>query len=511
MNRTFNIKNQRTGWYILLIGFIMFFLLLIPLNKVIQNLRLEEQKKVQIWANAVAHKGEIVRNTQKFYDRMRQNEQVRLQQYLTAYKTIMSQPLETDLSSEKLNFYMKIISDNKSIPVIITDEFNNIMDWKNVDIDTNHKILTGTLYERFSKNKPLEYEVSGMHFKLYYTESEMFIQLKQLLDEITNSLLTEIADNMISLPVILTDSSQRKVIMSGNIPLKDFSSENIQSTIEDLKNSNTPIKITLPGNTYGYVMYKDSTNLRLLRFYPVLYGGIFVLVMIVFFVFYRTIKTSEQNLVWVGMSKETAHQIGTPLSSLTAWNELLRQNSENVAICEEIDKDIAKLQVVSQRFSQIGSIPTLKVQNIIPIIDNVTTYMSARSPKKIKFTVDLPQDREILLLFNKQLIEWAFENLIKNAMDAMQGQGSISIALEEKKDHIHIDVSDTGRGIPKSQFKKIFSPGFTTKKRGWGMGLSLVKRIIEEYHGGKIYVKSSSLGKGTTFRVEMDKVMDKNN
>ncbi len=499
------LKNPRIGWYILLVGMIVALVLFIPMNGLINNLRVDEQKKIELWANAVKHKAALLEKTQKFYEKMAESEQTRLQQFIEAYKIIMSQSLDADLTSPKLKFYTKIIMDNKSIPVIIADEFNNITFSQNVDLDKNQKVLSGDMLKKFSQNKPFEYEVYGMKFKLYYTETQAFSELKGVLSDLTNSLLNEVTDNTVFVPVIVLDSSSNEIYESSNIHLEKLQGEAKLQTIKEMTQDNTPIKITMPSGQRCNIYYKRSPTLTLLKYYPVLYFFALLIVVLLFFMVFRTMKVSEQNFVWIGMSKETAHQLGTPISSLMAWTELLRMNPDNEATCKEMDKDIGRLNLISQRFSQIGSTPALKLQDLVATINNIVSYMQTRVPKKINFELkDLPsQPLEIPL--NKPLFEWTLENLIKNSVDAMEGNGTITIKLEDMATHIHLDVSDTGKGLFRNQFKQIFSPGFTTKKRGWGLGLSLVKRIIEEYHKGKIYVKTSTPNVGTTFRIELNK------
>jgi signal transduction histidine kinase len=216
-------------------------------------------------------------------------------------------------------------------------------------------------------------------------------------------------------------------------------------------------------------------------------------------------KKSEENSIWIGMNKETAHQLGTPISSLMAWVEYLKLNPENEMVCREISKDIDKLNVITQRFSQVGKTPKKVELNIIEIIQNSVDYIKNRTSKKVNYDIILPQENCINIDLNQHLFEWALENLIKNAIDAMNGVGNLTIEVKNESKKIIIDVSDTGKGVYKRDFKKIFYPGFTTKERGWGMGLSLVKRIIEEYHKGKVFLKHSSIGKGSTFRIILKK------
>lgn len=266
--------------------------------------------------------------------------------------------------------------------------------------------------------------------------------------------------------------------------------------------ANTPLAVELGNGEKNYIFYKDSFLLTQLKYYPFVQFGIIGLFMIIAYTLFSTARKAEQNQVWVGMAKETAHQLGTPLSSLIAWIELLKArglSEESV----EIEKDVHRLETITERFSKIGSQPVLKKENLIDTLQESMNYMKTRTSKKVMFT--LLGSKEIYAPISVPLFEWVIENLLRNAVDAMEGTGAINITVSDQVQFAYIDISDTGKGIPKSQYKTIFEPGFTTKKRGWGLGLSLTQRIIENYHDGKIFVKSSELERGTTFRIVLRK------
>lgn len=497
-------NNTRLLWVLLMIGFIIVFATLWQINVIINSLREGEQKQVEIWAKAISRKAEIVKQTQEFYGATLEEENRKMQQFIEAYKIILSQDDDADLTSPKLKFYTKILMDNKTIPVVVTDEFNNIQFSQNVDLK-DQKVLVGDLYKQFSQHKPWEYEVYGMKFRLYYKESEIYASLKSVMDEVIHSFLTEVTENTVSVPIIITNKEKTKILAYGNLDSNLVSKENVQNTLKEMASDNNPIEISLPLKQNGYIFYQKSANITILKYYPYLYMFVFVLFGVLMFQVFRAMKISEQNSVWIGMSKETAHQLGTPISSLMAWIELLKTNPENIETCKEMNKDVQRLNVVSQRFSQIGSNTVLEKQDITKTVKDMIDYISLRSPKKISFIDEIPNDMQVLIPYNRFLIEWTFENLFKNAIDAMEGDGTITVSMQTTDKKVYIDVSDTGKGIPKASFKKIFQPGFTTKKRGWGLGLSLVRRIVEEYHKGRIYVKSSVLNVGTTFRIELNK------
>lgn len=259
------------------------------------------------------------------------------------------------------------------------------------------------------------------------------------------------------------------------------------------------------GKDYIDVCYDESLMLKRLQTYPFVQLGVVMIFVVVAIFALLTSKRAEQNKVWVGLSKETAHQLGTPISSLMAWTEILKENYPGDDLIPEMDKDVKRLQLIADRFSKIGSLPEPVPDSLNDVMDHVIDYMDRRTSKKVRMIKDFP-DHDMIVRINASLFEWVIENLCKNAVDAMGGeQGTITLHVEDTTTKAIIEVSDTGKGIRKKDIANVFRPGFTTKKRGWGLGLSLAKRIIEEYHSGKIFVKSSEVGKGTTFRIELRK------
>lgn len=258
-----------------------------------------------------------------------------------------------------------------------------------------------------------------------------------------------------------------------------------------------------PGRYYD-VCYDDSLMLKRLEAYPYIQFGAFAVFLLVALFALLSMKRSEQNRVWVGLSKETAHQLGTPISSLMAWTEILRSSYPDDELIPEMSKDVHRLEVIADRFSKIGSLPETTPEDLGQALQRVVTYIERRSSEHVSIVLRMPE-RPITVRMSSPLFEWVIENLCKNAIDAMNGEGRITIHVAQTDERVYIDVEDTGKGIAKGHFQSVFSPGFTTKKRGWGLGLSLAKRIIESYHKGRIYVKHSEVGKGTTFRIELKK------
>ena len=275
--------------------------------------------------------------------------------------------------------------------------------------------------------------------------------------------------------------------------------------IESMKSKHTPIVIYLPNNHMNFIYYDDSTILKQLAHFPFIQMSIIAIFLLVAYLAFSSSRRAEQNRVWIGMSKETAHQLGTPISSLMAWLEILRQNESNQTYVVEMQKDIDRLQMIADRFSKIGSLPTLQPGNLSEAIETAVGYMRNRVSSNITLDVKDNTSRTVMVRLNAALFNWVIENMIKNAIDAMEGKGCITIKVNESVKYAEILMTDTGKGLAKNQFKAIFSPGYTTKERGWGLGLSLTQRIIQNYHRGKIMVQSSEIGVGTTFRILLPK------
>lgn len=284
--------------------------------------------------------------------------------------------------------------------------------------------------------------------------------------------------------------------------LSDVNKAFLDGKLRGLKHSSNRIDIQIDEDITHNLYYEDSTLLRRLQFYPyVLLGVLVVFVLVVYFAL-MSIKKAEQNKVWVGLSKETAHQLGTPISSLMAWMQMLETTDLDSSIVEDMNKDVNRLSIIADRFSKIGSKPEMELAFVNESVVKSLEYMRTRISQRVKLNIHTGED-ECGVLLCMSLFEWVMENLTKNAVDAMQGEGKIDITVSSNANTVLIDVADTGKGIARKNFGNVFNPGYTTKKRGWGLGLTLVKRIIEEYHGGRIYVKESELGKGTTFRIEL--------
>lgn len=323
----------------------------------------------------------------------------------------------------------------------------------------------------------------------------------QLGASLSNLYLSIVFENN-SIPT-LTYNLEEETYDYVNIPDGDqLSQEELTKLAEEYALTNEPIDIVWDGVKSNTIYYGNSPVVGQLKYFPIALLIIVILFIALIYFYYLTSKSSAQNLLWAGMAKETAHQIGTPLSSLVGWTEILKTEDVNPDYIKEMVKDIDRLETITDRFSKIGSVPDLKVVDIIKETKETFGYLENRSSKLIKFSIDLPEG-ELPVMLNKQLYGWTIENMFKNAIDAMKGKGDLSVVITRDANYAKVLISDTGKGIPKSKFNSIFEPGFTTKKRGWGLGLSLARRIIEEYHDGRVVVLKSEIDKGTTMQIQL--------
>jgi len=395
-----DIYSKKQKWKFALIGFALIIGIssLFVTNTLVKELKTEERKKIELWAQATKH--------------------------------LVSLTGEGDYS-----LAIKVISENNNIPVILVDACDSILENRN--------------FQNFTK-------------------SDSFL------------------------------------INLGFITPQIIDNKFLRSELNEIKESgDEPIEINIIGDKQ-WIYYKDSALLYRLRYYPIYQLGFIGLFMFIAYFMFSASRRSEQNKVWAGMAKETAHQIGTPLSSLMAWTELLKEKEGTEQMVIEMEKDIKRLETITERFSKIGSKSELQKRDIISLVSNSIEYLKARMPVNTEFDIQVPE-KEIIIPLNSVLFEWVIENLVTNAVDAMKGKGKISVSITEEENKIVINISDTGDGIDRSIIKNIFKPGVTSKKRGWGLGLSLSKRIIEEYHKGSIFVMKSEKGKGTTFTIRLPK------
>ena len=332
---------------------------------------------------------------------------------------------------------------------------------------------------------------------------------KQLIlaDEDDNiDLILSVMEGNTTIPVYMVDSNYQLLLSRNVVEPKHNVEAFYAKKIDHLKESQEPIVVNIDNKIMQYIYYEDSTLLRRLYWFPYVQITVIIAFIAIGVIALIMAQRSERNSLWVGLSKETAHQLGTPISSLNAWNELLKTSYPNDTLLPQMDEDIRRLQMIAERFSKIGSQPTLDKQAILPVVQSAMEYMRVRTSNKITYTLIADTDCQVLVC--KPLFEWVIENLCKNAIDSMEGKGEITLSLTQQENKLHLDITDTGKGIDRRHFKTIFRPGYTSKKRGWGLGLSLAKRIIEDYHRGKLFVKQSQIGVGSTFRITLEQAKD---
>ncbi len=376
----------------------------------------------------------------------------------------------------------------------------NVLRW--VMIITSFLIISLILWNTyiFFQNFKAEERLKMQTYS--FAQSDFLENINDLesdVNQVTSNILTE---SNTSTPMILSDDKGNVVSYLNIEDEKINDSISVKKLINRFKNENSPIEVRYKDEVKNIIYYGNSPLINKLKYYPLALLLIIFLFGAVVYFFYRSSKIATQNKLWTGMAKETAHQIGTPLSSLVGWTELLRAENINPSYLLEIEKDINRLQTITDRFSKIGSIPTLQKTDIVKETVESYEYLKARSSNLIQFEIHAPED-ELFVNLNQQLFSWTIENLVKNAIDAMKGKGQLQVKIFKTDKFVKIHVIDTGKGLPKSLFNKIFEPGFTSKKRGWGLGLSLAKRIIEDYHDGKIKVLQSEIGKGTTMQISL--------
>jgi signal transduction histidine kinase len=472
-------------------------------NVLVQKIAQNERSKIRTWAEAIQHRAKILNTTNSFFNQVREEERKRVELYAKAWEKLASPETNTDLS-----FYLDILQNNTTVPVILTDEKGHIDYTVNVELKpgADHTMTPGLLKE-YSVYKPLTIPYYANEKKyLYYKDSKLFTDVRLVLDDLVSSFFQQVVENAGNVPIVVTDSLNHDLIAYGNVDtvrLHEYPYR--QKLIERMKSENDPLVIDIAEKGRCFIYYRESLLLRQLRYLPFIQWGVILAFLLIAYALFSTARKSEQNQVWAGLAKETAHQLGTPLSSMMAWVDLLEAKGIDPETIDELQKDVSRLKTVTDRFSKIGSTPVLKPENIVQLIYNSVSYLKTRTSQKVHFTIAPLETEQIIVPLNYQLFDWVIENLVKNAVDAMTGKGDIVIEVIDDEDTVTVDVTDSGKGMPRHMFQSVFNPGFTSKQRGWGLGLSLSKRIINEYHFGKIFVRSSSVGKGTTFRIVLNK------
>ena len=497
--------SQKTKWKLLLVllASVIVGTSLWYSNLLVHKMETEQRIKVRLWADAIQRKASLVHYANDLFNEIGEDERRKVQIWAEATKMLAS----PNVPATDLSFIFELIRNNENIPVILTDNKNHIISSRNLPDSTKEDdtaYVRKQLAEMRKQHTPIEIDIyRGQKNFLYYKDSRVFSQLKGVLNDLSKSFYAEVVKNLASVPVILTDSTQKTVMASGNVDSAIIkNSARFKNLLAGMAKSNPPIVIRL-GKGKQFIFYEESVLSRELRYFPYLVLGIIGLFVFFSYTLFSTARRGEQNRVWIGLAKETAHQLGTPLSSLMAWVDYLKE--KHIDIATELEKDVKRLETITSRFSKIGASPQLEMYEVSNVLEETIAYFKVRTSRKMKFNYRVEPGTDTVAPLNPPLFSWVIENLFRNAIDAMAGAGELTIEVSEHPQALYIDVSDTGKGMPKSNFKSVFEPGFTTKERGWGLGLSLCKRIVENYHGGRIFVKSSEFNKGTTFRIILKK------
>jgi len=512
-----NIYSRKALWKRILV---IFALVIVGVSffyssRLVGELSQEERKKVKLWADAIESKASTVNKTAKLFLDLAKVERQKIELWAEAMSTLMG---SSNLNPNDNMLALEIISRNTSIPLIVTHQGGKIQNTRNIDglIDTlnipiseradaqqkNEAYIDSLLVLWMEKGNKIhvnnEFDPSTY---VYFKDSRVLEDLRSTFNNIQNSFVNDIISMAASTRVIYLRGDS---VIAFNKVDSNIISDSIllQNELNVMSSENDPIVVDLGYDAINYIYFSDSDMLNKLKYY----GAIQIIVMFLFVLIgywlFSIFRRSEQNKVWVGMAKETAHQLGTPLSSLMGWMEVLRMKKVDESIITEMEKDVDRLNMITDRFSKIGAKPNLEEKNVFDSLQKFVTYFKTRVPRKVSIELQATA-RDIISPINEPLFHWVIENLCKNAIDAMEGKGSITIDLQEEDYKTIIEITDTGKGIPSGKRNEVFQPGFTSKERGWGLGLSLSKRIIKEYHNGKIFVKWTEQDKGTIFRIEL--------
>lgn len=517
-----NLYSNKQRWKILLlvIAIVMVALSLIISNQIVQQVAKREKDRITHWADAIRKKADLVNLTNNTFDELREKERQKVELWGKATRELGKPSLNNNID---YTFLLDIIQENKDIPVVVTDLNGNPINYINLSITKDYFIqqsnqLTPEEVNKLLKDSirkltlnwekshtPFEIEVyKGIRQRFYYHDSKKLGYLEKQRDSLIQAFNTELIDNQSLVPVLFINKENRSVIETNIDSIRNYRGNIYPNETQFIRTSKDSIQIAFQDYLNGVIYYDESPELIQLKWFPYIQFGVIGLFIIIGYLVFSTYRKAEQNQVWAGLAKETAHQLGTPISSLMAWVQLLETQNIDKEHLGEMNKDIDRLTLIADRFSKIGSGSKLTNANVVDTVQNVLNYLHPRisSQVSVAFKTD---NEEYLVPHNAALLEWVIENIIKNAVDAMDGKGSLQVHLSELENSVFLDIADSGKGISPKHQKTIFEPGFTTKQRGWGLGLSLAKRIINTYHKGKIFVLKSELEKGTTFRIILNK------
>ena len=505
------------------------------------KVQLEERQKIKLWSQAIKKKADLVKLTNQSFSALSEKETENVELWASATLSIGKENSDYEFAFGIIEKNVDTTYRKDNIPLLLTDENSSYLSAVNISEINEYEKKEKALNEKvdeFSKqadagfsganellaielkqlekikfqkdsfvnncisswgerNEPIEIAFAkNKSQKVYYDYSKAFYELQRKRDSLVKSFEQDLTSNSAMVPVVFADAETEEIIATN------VSKGLISKRIKQMKYENEPINIDLGDGRIGIIYFQESLTLKQLRFFPYIMLGVIAAFLLVAYLLFSTFRRAEQNQVWVGMAKETAHQLGTPLSSLMALQEILKAQGVQEDAIAEMNKDIHRLETITERFSKIGSDTLLTEEEVNNVIIQNINYLKTRISKKVDIEI-LNQYNELKVKLNKALFDWVIENLTKNAVDSMQGEGKLIITTGIENEQVYIDISDTGKGISSNNTKAVFEPGFTTKQRGWGLGLSLAKRIIEDHHNGKIFIKDTELNKGTTFRITL--------
>ena len=490
--------KQRWKFVLILASLIVVVISLVVSNSIIEKITERERESARQWAETIRKKGELVRLSQQIFEELREKEKREANLILEA-QSVISRKSDLSLNLD-VEFAQKIIKSNKKIPIAYLSN-GEMAQSVNIDSTWNKEQITSFIEGCRKQKRSQSIEIyEGIFMEFIYGESQELIRLNRENDSLLQAFNKDLLDNTNLIPLVLIDEKTKRLEASN---LKDGKSG--EKPVEELLAtfSYPPMRIDF-GNGIKLLYYKDNPEIFTLTWFPYIQFGLIGLLVIIAYLLFSTFRKAEQNQVWAGMAKETAHQLGTPLSSLMAWVSYLESQKVDAMMTAEMHKDLDRLSKITERFSKIGSEAKLESSDFVVTIGENLEYLRSRFSDKVKIKFNVENEGSIIIPHNVSLMEWVVENICKNAVDAMHGIGELNLTLKKDGSFVFLDISDSGKGLTKSQFKTIFQPGYSTKKRGWGLGLTLVKRIIEEYHKGKVFVLKSEIDKGTVFRIVLN-------
>lgn len=531
-----NLYHKKQRWKIALLGaaILMVVVSIWYSYKLVDKIQQREVDRIQQWAEKVRIKSRLVHQTNKAFEELSETLAALQERDLKMVELWVMAIEEVNKPIDDYSFVVKILGEVSTVPMIVTDMNDKVVSSYNMAfLDTliQHEIESKFAQKNNSfkdslaraikndslnafipvwkkQNEPIEMDLyQSEKQRVYYIDSVFYknaelSKLKYSRDSLVASFSNELVANEYMVPVVFIDSESRELLATN---ITQFDTLSQSPSAKDLSAMHDSIMVDLGTGNTGVIYFEHSPELRQMKYFPIIQFGMIGLFILIAYLVFSTFRKAEQDQVWVGMAKETAHQLGTPISSLMAWNELLISQGTDKTITQEIQKDIDRLNTVTNRFSKIGSEAILQDHNVIEVVQKATEYLKTRISSKVNFIYEHEGD-ELHAKINPALLEWVIENIVKNAIDATEGTGSVKVFVHPFEDEIFIDITDNGKGIPANKLKTVFRPGYTTKMRGWGLGLSLVKRIIEDFHRGKVFVLKSEPNVETTFRISLKQI-----